>query len=176
MTTATGPRSWVPWGSGWCGLLSNNPGKAAGLRRHGVLIESLQPLRTAPNWHNRGYLETKQARLGHLGSTEPGLDELTAAPVDVATLLGSLQPRTDRPYVVLKYAQTLDGRIATRTGDAKWISGEPERQVSHAMRFGVDAVLVGARTCCRTIRSSPCGWSRARRRCAWSWTRRCGPR
>jgi 3,4-dihydroxy 2-butanone 4-phosphate synthase/GTP cyclohydrolase II len=127
-------------------LLSNNPGKAAGLRRHGVEVESLQPLRTAPNRHNRGYLETKQARLGHLGSTGPGLDELTAAPVDVGTLLGSLNPHTDRPYVVLKYAQTLDGRIATRTGDAKWISGEPERQVSHAMRSGVDAVLVGART------------------------------
>jgi GTP cyclohydrolase II len=127
-------------------LLSNNPGKAAGLRRHGVEVESLQPLRTAPNRHNRGYLETKQARLGHLGATGPGLDELTAAPVDVGTLLGSLNPHTDRPYVVLKYAQTLDGRIATRTGDAKWISGEPERQVSHAMRSGVDAVLVGART------------------------------
>jgi GTP cyclohydrolase II len=127
-------------------LLSNNPGKAAGLRRHGVEVESLQPLRTAPNRHNRGYLETKQARLGHLGSTGPGLDELTAAPVDVGALLGSLHPHTDRPYVVLKYAQTLDGRIATRTGDAKWISGEPERQVSHAMRSGVDAVLVGART------------------------------
>src|SRR5688572_16514543 len=40
-------------------LLSNNPGKVAGLRRHGVLIESLQPLRTAANRHNRAYLETK---------------------------------------------------------------------------------------------------------------------
>jgi GTP cyclohydrolase II len=127
-------------------LLSNNPGKAAGLRRHGVEVESLQPLRTAPNRHNRGYLETKQARLGHLGPTGPRLDELPDAPVDVGALLGSLRPRTDRPYVVLKYAQTLDGRIATRTGDAKWISGESERQVSHAMRAGVDAVLVGART------------------------------
>ena len=127
-------------------LLSNNPAKAAGLRRHGVQVESLQPLRTAPNRHNRGYLETKQARLGHLRATGPGLDEVPSAPVDVGTLLGSLRPRTNRPYVVLKYAQTLDGRIATRTGDAKWISGEPERQVSHAMRAGVDAVLVGART------------------------------
>jgi len=127
-------------------LLSNNPAKAAGLRRHGVAVESLQPLRTAANRHNRSYLETKQARLGHLRSTGPGLDELPAAPVDVGRLLGSLQPRADRPYVVLKYAQTLDGRIAARTGDAKWISGEPERQVSHAMRAGCDAVLVGART------------------------------
>jgi riboflavin-specific deaminase-like protein len=127
-------------------LLTNNPGKAAGLRRHGVVVESLQPLHTAANRHNRAYLETKQARLGHVGSMGSGPDELPAVPIDIGSLLGSLRPRTDRPYVVLKYAQTLDGRIATRTGDAKWISGEPERQVSHAMRSGCDAVLVGART------------------------------
>jgi riboflavin-specific deaminase-like protein len=48
--------------------------------------------------------------------------------------------------VVLKYAQTVDGRIATGTGDARWISGEPERRVAHAMRAGCDAVLVGAGT------------------------------
>jgi 3,4-dihydroxy 2-butanone 4-phosphate synthase/GTP cyclohydrolase II len=127
-------------------LLSNNPGKAAGLGRSGVAVESLQPLGTAANRHNRSYLATKQARLGHLRSAGPGLDELPAAPVDVGALLGSRQPRADRPHVVLKYAQTLDGRIATRSGDAKWISGEPERQVSHAMRAGCDAVLVGANT------------------------------
>jgi GTP cyclohydrolase II len=127
-------------------LLSNNPAKAAGLREHGVMVESLQPLGTAANRHNRAYLDTKQARFGHLRSTGLRPDELPAAPVDVGSLLGSLHPHADRPHVVLKYAQTLDGRIATRTGDAKWISGEPERQLSHAMRAGCDAVLVGART------------------------------
>jgi riboflavin-specific deaminase-like protein len=74
------------------------------------------------------------------------LPEPPAAPIDVSTLLGSLQPHADRPNVVVKYAQTLDGRIATLAGDAKWISGEPERRVAHAMRAGCDAVLVGART------------------------------
>ncbi len=56
--------------------------------------------------------------------------------VDVTILLGSVQSRVDlgRPYVVLKYAQTLDGRIATGGGDSKWISGPQERRVSHAMR------------------------------------------
>jgi GTP cyclohydrolase II len=127
-------------------LLSNNPAKAAGLGRHGVAVESLQPLATAPNRHNRAYLDTKRARFGHLRSTGSRPDELPAAPVDVGNLLGSIHPHADRPHVVLKYAQTLDGRIATRTGDAKWISGERERQLSHAMRAGCDAVLVGART------------------------------
>jgi GTP cyclohydrolase II len=127
-------------------LLSNNPGKAAALRGHGVAVESLQPLRTAANRHNSAYLETKQARMGHLRPTGAGPVELPAVPIDVGRLLGPARPRTDRPYVVLKYAQTLDGRIAARTGDAKWISGERERQVSHAMRSGCDAVLVGAGT------------------------------
>jgi 3,4-dihydroxy 2-butanone 4-phosphate synthase/GTP cyclohydrolase II len=127
-------------------LLSNNPAKAGDLRRHGIEVESLQPLATAANRHNRAYLETKQARLGHVRAVGRRMDAVPAAPVDVAGLLGPLDPPSDRPHVVLKYAQTLDGRIATRTGDAKWISGERERQISHAMRAGCDAVLVGAGT------------------------------
>src|SRR3954463_13152293 len=127
-------------------LLSNNPAKAAALREHGVAVESLQPLGSVANRHNRGYLDTKQVRFRHLRSTGSRPDELPAAPLDVGSLLGSPRSHAGRPYVVLKYAQTLDGRIAARTGDAKWISGEPERRLSHAMRAGSDAVLVGVGT------------------------------
>ncbi|MCW2536837.1 MAG: riboflavin-specific deaminase-like protein [Modestobacter sp.] len=127
-------------------LLSNNPAKADGLQRNGVAVESMRALGTAAHRRNRAYLETKQARLGHHRPAGNTLEELPAAPIDVGRLLGPQRPRADRPSVVLKYAQTVDGRIATRTGDAKWISGEPERRVAHAMRAGCDAVLVGART------------------------------
>ena len=127
-------------------LLSNNPAKVEGLRRHGLEVESMRALSTAAHRRNRAYLDTKQRRLGHVSPTGAALAEPPGAPVDVGTLLGELDPHSDRPSVVVKYAQTVDGRIATRTGDAKWISGEPERRVAHAMRAGCDAVLVGVGT------------------------------
>src|SRR5918998_322615 len=42
--------------------------------------------------------------------------------------------RTGRPHVLLKSAMSLDGKVATRTGDSKWISGEEARRVSHRWR------------------------------------------
>lgn len=50
------------------------------------------------------------------------------------------------PYVTLKLASTLDGRIADRTGDSKWITGEAARERVQAMRRRADAVMVGAGT------------------------------
>ncbi len=51
-----------------------------------------------------------------------------------------------RPYVILKLAQSLDGRIATHNGDSKWISSAKSRKFSHGLRADVDAVVVGAGT------------------------------
>ena len=53
---------------------------------------------------------------------------------------------TGRPLVVAKYAMSLDGRIATRTGHARWITGPVARAHVHQVRAGVDAILVGAGT------------------------------
>lgn len=53
---------------------------------------------------------------------------------------------TGMPYVVLKAAVTLDGRIATRTGDSEWISSEVSRAEAHSMRDRADAVMVGIGT------------------------------
>ena len=54
--------------------------------------------------------------------------------------------RTGRPFVLLKLAQTLDGRIATRNGQSQWITGETSRERVHLMRSRADAVLVGIDT------------------------------
>ena len=53
---------------------------------------------------------------------------------------------TGLPWVVLKAAITLDGKLATRTGDSKWISSEEARALVHEWRNQLDAVLVGAGT------------------------------
>ncbi len=53
---------------------------------------------------------------------------------------------TALPWVIAKWAQTLDGGIATPTGDSRWISNEQSRRIVHQLRARVDAIIVGAGT------------------------------
>jgi diaminohydroxyphosphoribosylaminopyrimidine deaminase / 5-amino-6-(5-phosphoribosylamino)uracil reductase len=53
---------------------------------------------------------------------------------------------TGRPWIIAKWAMTLDGKLATRTGDSQWISSEASRAVVHQLRGRVDAILVGSGT------------------------------
>ena len=154
-------------------LLTNNPTKVRGLRTAGTTVHDVVPLPTAPHHRNLRYLSTKATRMGHVrpslgfvdaesidGNGGNGDDPMAAAPNGAMQLLGDVRPHASRPYVVLKYAQSLDGRIATATGDSKWISGETERRLSHALRAACDGVLVGVGTAIRdrpqlTVRMVP---------------------
>jgi diaminohydroxyphosphoribosylaminopyrimidine deaminase/5-amino-6-(5-phosphoribosylamino)uracil reductase len=53
---------------------------------------------------------------------------------------------TKRPFVIVKCAATLDGRIATHTGDSKWVSGPQARAYVHRLRHSTDAIMVGVDT------------------------------
>jgi diaminohydroxyphosphoribosylaminopyrimidine deaminase/5-amino-6-(5-phosphoribosylamino)uracil reductase len=53
---------------------------------------------------------------------------------------------TAKPFVTAKFAVSLDGKIATRSGDSKWITGEEARKYVHNLRYRADAVMAGVNT------------------------------
>ena len=86
-----------------------------------------------------------------------GIAELRAAGIEVVENV--LQPQAmqliapfaklmtkAQPWVIAKWAMTLDGKIATHTGSSQWISGEASRTIVHQLRGRVDAILVGRGT------------------------------
>jgi diaminohydroxyphosphoribosylaminopyrimidine deaminase/5-amino-6-(5-phosphoribosylamino)uracil reductase len=86
-----------------------------------------------------------------------GLDQLAAAGIAVeagvlasegGSLIAPFQKLVTRglPWVIAKWAMTLDGKLATSAGDSQWISGEASRAIVHQLRGCVDAIMVGRGT------------------------------
>lgn len=102
----------------------------------------------------RVYYGTVDPNPAHAGR---GLDELKRAGIEVIGPILEAECRAlladftryltgSRPYVVAKWAQTLDGRTATRTGASQWISGDESRRRAHEERARADGILVGIGT------------------------------
>jgi diaminohydroxyphosphoribosylaminopyrimidine deaminase/5-amino-6-(5-phosphoribosylamino)uracil reductase len=104
---------------------------ASGIRR--VVVAARDPF---PKVAGGGIQRLTQAGL----EVEVGLKEQEAAWLN-APYLKLVQ--TGRPWVIAKWAMTLDGKSATRTGSSRWISGEASRSVVHEIRGRMDAIVVG---------------------------------
>ncbi|MFA6547127.1 MAG: bifunctional diaminohydroxyphosphoribosylaminopyrimidine deaminase/5-amino-6-(5-phosphoribosylamino)uracil reductase RibD [Limisphaerales bacterium] len=107
---------------------------AAGMRR--VVVAATDP---NPEHAGRGFELLRQA----------GVTVSTGVLAEEAARLNEvfnhwIVKRT--PFVTVKAAMTLDGKIATASGESKWITGERSRQVAMQLRFAADAVLVGINT------------------------------
>jgi diaminohydroxyphosphoribosylaminopyrimidine deaminase/5-amino-6-(5-phosphoribosylamino)uracil reductase len=107
---------------------------AAGIKRVVAPIEDLNP-----KVSGKGFAHLRAAGL----LVDTGLLAAEAAQVNEAYLH---YMQTGRPFVHLKLAVTLDGKIATRTGDSRWITGPEARYRAHELRHAYDAILVGANT------------------------------
>jgi diaminohydroxyphosphoribosylaminopyrimidine deaminase/5-amino-6-(5-phosphoribosylamino)uracil reductase len=109
---------------------------AAGIRR--VVVASDDPTEKA-NGRGLGVLRDE-------GVEVLSADEETARAARLLNQAFRKHARVGRPWVLFKSAMTLDGKVATRDGDSKWISGERSREVAHHWRASVDAVAIGIGT------------------------------
>jgi GTP cyclohydrolase II len=116
-------------------VLTNNPAKLQALAEHGIEIVERVPIEAHANPANLDYLRTKASRMGHLLE---GPSVMSSAP--------GPNGHHSRPSVTVHYAQTIDGRIAARNGDAHWVSGESSLRLAHELRASHDAVMVGIGT------------------------------
>ncbi|MCA9473036.1 MAG: bifunctional diaminohydroxyphosphoribosylaminopyrimidine deaminase/5-amino-6-(5-phosphoribosylamino)uracil reductase RibD [Nitrospirales bacterium] len=92
-----------------------------------------------PKVQGAGIRQLRQAGIRvDVGCLRKAAEELNQAYVQWIT--------TGYPFVTLKGAMTLDGKIATSTGESKWITGEESRRQVHLLRSQVDAILVGVET------------------------------
>ena len=158
-------------GEGWTHPPGQQHAEAAALRQAGAraqgatLYTTLEPC----NHHGRtppcseaiitaGVAEVRSAvRDSNPNVAGGGVDRLNEAGIrtHIGECAGEAQQlieafvkhsRTGMPFITAKYAMSLDGKIAARSGDSKWISGEESRLFAHLLRAQSDAIIVGINT------------------------------
>ena len=147
---------------------------ASGVRR--VVIAMRDPF---PQVQGGGIAKLQAAGL----TVEVGLLEAEAARLNAPY---RKLVETGRPWIIAKWAMTLDGKIATRTGESRWISNPQSHEIVHALRGRVDAVMVGRGTAerrrsalDRSPRRTAHGRPRGSRHAGLAWAAKanwCGPR
>jgi diaminohydroxyphosphoribosylaminopyrimidine deaminase/5-amino-6-(5-phosphoribosylamino)uracil reductase len=106
----------------------------AGIRR--VVVATVDP---DPRVDGRGIEQLRQAGV----EVSVGLGRAEADAINAGFIM---RVRAGRPLVTLKLATSLDGKIATRTGDSQWITGEQARARGHLLRARHDAIMIGSGT------------------------------
>ena len=92
-----------------------------------------------PAVSGRGKMELEAAGVKtYLGEREDEARQLNEAYIKFIA--------TGVPFVTAKFAMSLDGKIATRSGDSRWISGQGSRERVHQLRQAADAILIGVNT------------------------------
>lgn len=139
-------------------LLSSNPTKAEAVAEYGVEVVRRLRLGVPDRPENVFYLNTKRERMRHdsMPTEVIPATQLTGAPPEVYDSLVALGPQ----FVIAQLGQSLDGFIATRTGDSSPLTGPEDHRHLHRLRSLVDAVVVGASTviaddCRLTVREVP---------------------
>ncbi|RMB60186.1 GTP cyclohydrolase II [Tessaracoccus antarcticus] len=149
-------------------LLTSNPAKQIALEALGITVVGRQRLHVPDRAENTAYLNAKRSRMEHDPVPDPQAweqlsvgvipdGELDPLQMELVDRYGPLVQAGER-LVIAQLGQSIDGFIASRTGDACFVTGEEDREHLHRLRALVDAVIVGAGTvtaddCQLTVRS-----------------------
>ncbi|AFG37399.1 bifunctional diaminohydroxyphosphoribosylaminopyrimidine deaminase/5-amino-6-(5-phosphoribosylamino)uracil reductase RibD [Spirochaeta africana] len=117
----------------------HNPPCTTAIRTHGIRTVVLAIVDPNPRVRGSGIAQLKQAGI----EVRTGVCARKAVRQNEAYILSREQRR---PYIVLKWAQSLDGCMATGSHDSKWISSPSAREEAHHLRGRLDAVMVGSGT------------------------------
>lgn len=137
-------------------LLSSNPAKQAALQQRGISVVGRRRLVIPERAENARYLSTKRRRMNHDQPEEGGAwAQLVGGAVPTRTKAPPEEELVRRYAPLLQYGsqlvlaqlgQSMDGFIASRAGDAEFVTGAEDREHLHRLRALVDAVVVGAST------------------------------